>query len=935
MKKILTFITGTIFLLSGKGFAQDDLVPEPTTASLQNYINTGVSPSTGVPSISIPLYSLESSDSNIPVNISLSYHPHNAVATVPASEVGLGWSIFKGAMITKESGAQNNETLNINDLNNTTADLFYYNIPGHSGKFKIYKDPATNTLRVFELSGNKVIIEFVRDTTNPKLVFNSFKITDDKGYQYNFQDYNFSLFRDKTTFEYINPRTAFNITEVKDASNKTIISYSYSIKTKNLGTSSTVKYKLCKLQTISTSKGKLFFDYTYDAGMENRNDSNNDYYTINTITLKSNAGVVKSSYQFGWGSVSTWVNEWSFGMPNVTLGSKNVISWLKKLDQNNAVFETTEFDYSTASETIYEPSPFGNAFCNNEENTIIYPANYSKGILKTIKFPTGGMVKYDFEANETYLDKTTRDYSTDNIFSDPLIQYYGVNNTININTNLSRNYTFSINGTGITKYPVRFDIGNNWEDDMLSNPHGIPYLFTYTITKANSSTAETLDSYCGSYNLSPGQYTLKVNTNWGGRGDLHLKTLKALPKPYKNYQTVKAGSRIKQITYSENGNILKQKNFSYNSFTDQNSSSGYLYAENGGISTSDWDGTVIYKNVREAEVSGAQNNGYIDYYYKTPDDYQYTTTNGIICYPSTTSNGVLDKRITYNTQGQIQDIAIYEYTMVEMAGAAAATETLSFVPSFIQYTKETATTKRGSTDFVTISEVNYSPNNFQQISSKVTTHNGDIEETTTKYAQDLSDTRLINANMISVPLETTVKENGNILSTSKTLFANTGHFYPTSVVATDLAQNPETQMTFDLYDENGNLVQMTNKAGISTTTIWGYHKTLPIAQIVGAKYSDISSLSVIASAVAASDSDADNGANEAALLTALNNLRLNSSLQQYPITVYTYDPLVGITNSISANGIKVTYTYDASGRLSTVKDSNGKVLKENQYNYKH
>lgn len=142
-------------------------------------------------------------------------------------------------------------------------------------------------------------------------------------------------------------------------------------------------------------------------------------------------------------------------------------------------------------------------------------------------------------------------------------------------------------------------------------------------------------------------------------------------------------------------------------------------------------------------------------------------------------------------------------------------------------------------------------------------------------------------------------------------------------------------MTFDLYDENGNLVQITNKAGISTTTIWGYHKSLPIAQIVGAKYSDISSLSVITNAISASDADDYDGSTEANLLTALNALRLNSTLQQYPITVYTYDPLVGVTNSISANGIKVTYIYDASGRLSAVKDSNGKVLKENQYNYKH
>ena len=189
--------------------------------------------------------------------------------------------------------------------------------------------------------------------------------------------------------------------------------------------------------------------------------------------------------------------------------------------------------------------------------------------------------------------------------------------------------------------------------------------------------------------------------------------------------------------------------------------------------------------------------------------------------------------------------------------------------------------------------------------------------------------------MISIPLETIIKDNGNILSTSRTIFGNINHFYPTAIENKDLAQNPETQMTLDAYDSKGNLIQMTDKGGVSTTTIWGYHQTLPIAQIVGAKYTDIASLSVIAAAIAASDADADNSANEPYLLTALENLRLHSDLKQFPITVYTYDPLIGVTNSISPNGLKISYTYDASGRLVVVKDANGNVLKENQYNYKH
>jgi hypothetical protein len=44
---------------------------------------------------------------------------------------------------------------------------------------------------------------------------------------------------------------------------------------------------------------------------------------------------------------------------------------------------------------------------------------------------------------------------------------------------------------------------------------------------------------------------------------------------------------------------------------------------------------------------------------------------------------------------------------------------------------------------------------------------------------------------------------------------------------------------------------------------------------------------------------------------------------------------VGVTNSISANGIRTVNIYDNAGRLIKIKDVDGKTLQENQYNYKH
>lgn len=66
---------------------------------------------------------------------------------------------------------------------------------------------------------------------------------------------------------------------------------------------------------------------------------------------------------------------------------------------------------------------------------------------------------------------------------------------------------------------------------------------------------------------------------------------------------------------------------------------------------------------------------------------------------------------------------------------------------------------------------------------------------------------------------------------------------PTSVQITDL-QNPndptkvQTDLTYDLYDNKGKLLQYSEK-GKPVTIIWGYDQTQPIAKIEGATYNQI------------------------------------------------------------------------------------------------
>lgn len=952
MKKIINVILAvTIFVVSFNLKAQTIITPEPTSSSVQNYVNASVSPAMGIPSINIPLFQIETTDANLPLSLSLSYHPYNAKAIVPASEVGAGWSLFKGSMISKESYCKNNEFTEINDLTKFNADRFYYSIPGHNGRFVIYKDSLSGNLKLQNLTGEKIKIDFTRDLSSTKLIINSFKITDDKGYQYIFDNYNISSWRQSgIPSGYRTHRSSYVITSVKKPDDANIITYSYDIKTRYISsTSNILKYKLCKLNTITTSKGQVKFEYDYNASLDNSNDINNDFYTINNISLVSNSGKVISKYKFIKANIPAFVTMYSFDTPTAVLGSKLGLNRLQKLDSNNAVEEETQFFYNeTGSDTQYgyfeDPNRFGLDICN--QNGQLSPKKEVIGLLQKIIFPTGGSVVYDFEASEVYADRSGQDYTNSNVFSEPLIQYFDETDNIAFDTNISRTYTFTVNGIPNKAYPVQVGKGIEEIDYGLTTTHGELYPFSFSVLNSSNTVMQAGNFPCNNpniplvitLNLLPGTYTIKIR-NWGGSGSFIVTQLKSLPKPYKNSDPLQIGTRIKRITYFDHNNeIQKQSVYEYTMFSDPLSSSGFQFADDTTSLTTDLDGFVLYRNVREKEISGNQNNGYIEYYFDTPEEYKEISGNIVYYYYNLTSQGILRKKNTYNSQNQLVESSQYDYNFEEMPGAENQFMNYGIVrsiPSWIQYTKDTSISYLGSSFNKTIKETTFSPNNFQEMLSKITSNNGDINEVSTKYAQDLGNTHLIDANMISVPLQIENKINGTPLSKSTTMYGNNAHFYPTAMETTDLDQVPETQVTFDLYDSKGNLVQTTDKSGNSVITIWGYYQTLPIAQIVGAKYNDISSLAVVTSAINASNLDADNPLNEGALLTVLESLRLAPQLQEYSVTVNTYDPLVGVTNTISSNGIKKTYEYDAAGKLLKIKNAEGQVLKENQYNYKH
>src|SRR5258707_14410837 len=74
-------------------------IASPNAASLGKYGDIPVSYHTGVPNISIPLYTIL--DGNLSVPISVSYHAGGLKVEEPASSVGAGWALNVGGVITR------------------------------------------------------------------------------------------------------------------------------------------------------------------------------------------------------------------------------------------------------------------------------------------------------------------------------------------------------------------------------------------------------------------------------------------------------------------------------------------------------------------------------------------------------------------------------------------------------------------------------------------------------------------------------------------------------------------------------------------------------------------------------------------------------------------------------------------------------------------
>ena len=270
----------------------------PTAAEFVKYIDYPVSKYTGIPDISIPLYTINAGNISIP--LSISYHASGIKANQEATSVGLGWSLNASGIITRsivcgddlcEPGSTNKFNTGyldmpmVKEFNDITTehcnggelvadsepDIFCYNIPGFSGKFVFTKKDDANVIPVqIDKEKANVRIELRRYD-------NTFVITDGGGNRY------FFSVKEKTQHYYVSSDNTNGEIEGLDFDIRTNFTSLYRLSDSSEFTSSWYLNKI-----ISAMNDTVDFEYDEEAYQLPLQESCTKY-TIKDITFYENS----------------------------------------------------------------------------------------------------------------------------------------------------------------------------------------------------------------------------------------------------------------------------------------------------------------------------------------------------------------------------------------------------------------------------------------------------------------------------------------------------------------------------------------------------------------------------------------------------------------------------------------------------------------------
>lgn len=325
ISKSLILVFSLISFLNQTIYAQEDpsiIPPSPEAQAFTKYGDIPVSTYTGVPDITIPIYTIKDGDIEVP--ISLSYHASGIRVSEEASWVGLGWVLNSGGIISRTIFGEDDlgtyltleaegvqDVLNIPETNSTSSYINYgcdlslegdYDLCEYLGRNVDIPGPANGLPPAgdfepdkfsfsypggsgkFILNRNGVPVLEKQEKIDIKLDLLTWTIRDQRGFQYEYGKYeqvkpdadgqpetisawyltSITSPTNRTIIYNYDKDTDYNLITINNASESRIISACEPNSSSGINLTTQNTYKNQTLSSIEFSNGEIKFDYEND-----------------------------------------------------------------------------------------------------------------------------------------------------------------------------------------------------------------------------------------------------------------------------------------------------------------------------------------------------------------------------------------------------------------------------------------------------------------------------------------------------------------------------------------------------------------------------------------------------------------------------------------------------------------------------------------------
>ncbi len=991
MKKqiILKLIIMANFSLFGQELPE--ITPlSPNAGAIAKYGEIPVGKFTGVPNIEVPLYTIQSSELQLP--LSLNYHAGGNKVSNVASWVGLGWSLNTLPSISRSVNGLPDDEVNgfffdwnvgnggwtllelytnerpgsthiwdsyLKDVYNRQADsapdIFYYNLPNESGKFyynqesqefitiprsniKIIKEggPSNTYFRIKTTDGTEYLFDVDENTTTPVTAYiSTWKISEIVS----------ATKKDTISFEYLDPlinnRTAYYNYRTEDVAYVRVsttggdwgdINTFPGVSTSNSLDSNIIHHRV--LSQINFNNGYIkFIENTSERSDYNGGYSLDDISVYNTHDQLISKFKFNYKYLTGDGSGNSCYNA-SFDKKWMLLRSVEQIS----NDLSTTLETSFTYDETTIPSCILTPAQDYWGYYNGQTSNL--------DLIPTLELPSP-----DYFGNTTFQGA--------NRLPDPAYSQFAIIKKITYPTEGYTEFDFENHLVGSQDLPSQF----------IKDSNGNTIIGGLRIKEVRNYFSNTESPITKKY-----KYTMGYDSSVSSGDVFNDPWFIYTDYFYYHYYNLAQCCLYGSSTYFKIRSTGKYQNVSHSS------------------------SFVGYENVI-VETDDPENSGYTSYKFSDTRD---TTTPHPGDSPQANSRflerGELLEEMTYKRSGatyipvqkrsmsyafrsynssfsnpwdyssysfnwerrQIANISTWELDNMGLTNVDYETywdndfTGINIKGEWRGLINETVETYNENGTITKSIAYNYDNTGHHQVTRTETTNsNEELLKTITKYPEDLSQTSpiaaLVAQNRVSIPIETETyidRDDDDIIDDDELLIKQLTNYkewstdvilpeYVKTLKGYDPALSEEDRIVFHGYYNNGKVQEVSKADGAHVVYIWGYNESKPIAKIENASYSEVSSQ--VSNLQTLSDADNDrtqnSSGNEGALRNALESLR--GSLPNAMITTYTYDPLIGVTSITNPRGETIYYTYDSLNRLEFVKDANGSILSKNEYHYKN